>query len=277
MIRILLPMITYPDGNSTRIAAHAANIAKTLNARIDAFVLTASFPNVSNALGELLVDIPALLAEVRAQGRDRSRNLLETLMARTSKLGIAVTSEEVSCHPAMFGEKVAERARYADLVVCALNKQDEALKDAATAAIFGSGKPVLLVPEEGDLGELSKVMIAWDGSRVAARAVADAIPFLVQAKQVVIAEVADEKLLPDQQASERLLKYLNERDVNASTVTLDLAGRSISECLQSEALALHIELLVMGGFGHSRVRDFILGGATKGLIADIQIPTLMSH
>jgi nucleotide-binding universal stress UspA family protein len=136
---------------------------------------------------------------------------------------------------------------------------------------------VLLVPEEGDLGELSKVMIAWDGSRVAARAVADAIPFLVQAKQVVIAEVADEKLLPDQQASERLLKYLNERDVNASTVTLDLAGRSISECLQSEALALHIELLVMGGFGHSRVRDFILGGATKGLIADIQIPTLMSH
>ena len=93
MIRILLPMITYPDGNSTRIAAHAANIAKTLNARIDAFVLTASFPNVSNALGELLVDIPALLAEVRAQGRDRSRNLLETLMARTSKLGIAVTSE----------------------------------------------------------------------------------------------------------------------------------------------------------------------------------------
>lgn len=277
MIKIFLPVITYPDGNSPQLAAHAASIAKALNAKIEALVLTASFPNVSNALGELLVDIPELLSEVRAQGRERSRIFLENLTVRTSEIGVTATSEEVSCHSALFGDEIAERARYADLVVCSLNKQDKALKDAAIAVIFGSGKPVVLVPEEGDIREFSKIMIAWDGSRVAARAVTDAMPFLTRAKQVIIAKILDDKELSDRLSPEKLVEYLSFHQVTASTIDLERLGRTTAKCLQADASALNIDLIVMGGFGHSRVRDFILGGATKGIIDDLQIPALMSH
>ena len=116
-----------------------------------------------------------------------------------------------------------------------------------------------------------------DGSRVAARAVSDAGDFLQRAQTVTIASVTDEKVLPDEDPGSRLAEYLSRHDIEATVARVQSRGRPIAETLQEHAQEIGAGLLVMGGFGHSRMRDFVLGGATGGILKDLRLPVLLSH
>ena len=275
-LQMLVPVSTYPDGNAEGIAAHAATLGRHLQAEVHVLTLTAVFPSTRSALGNLLLDVPAMVREVEAKCWQRGAAIVQAIEREVGGAGVTLRSDEIRCNPPLFGSAVAERARYFDFTLVGIGGDEESSRPLAEAVIFGSGRPTLLVPEMNAPTTLDHVMIAWDGSRVAARAVHDSFEFLRRAKTVSIATVLGEKSLPDGLA-ERLSDYLAQHDIRAKIAPVQNAGRPMAETLQSKAAEIGAGLLVMGAFGHSRVRDFVLGGATAGILGDLQVPVLLSH
>src|SRR6476661_2658224 len=135
----------------------------------------------------------------------------------------------------------------------------------AEAVIFGSGRPVLVLPEvpRARPFELGTVAVAWDFSRAAARAISDAMPLLEKARKVRIVTVTNEKRLDSKHSGEALAR--------------NLARHGIGEVLEAYTVSHRIDLLVMGADGHPRWRQFILGGATKSLLSKPPLPIMFSH
>ena len=125
--------------------------------------------------------------------------------------------------------------------------------------------------------KLNTAVVAWDFSRAAARAIADAIPVLEKAKEVRIVTVANEKVLDTKHSGEELAKNLSRHGIDVILENVDAAGRSIGEVLETHAASCGADLLVMGAYGHSRLREFILGGATQSMLSKPPVPILFSH
>lgn len=276
-IDILAPIHTYPDGNSETFALHVAAIAQHLDANVHALILNADFPSASNALGNILIDIPSLISGAKAQSRDRGAAFLQAMESEVERLGISLRTTEVKCFEGLFADAVIGHARYHDIVMVGIGPVDGTPQKTAEAAIFGAGRPILLIPENSPPAVFGHVMIAWDGSRVAARAVSDARDFLQRAQTITIASVTDEKSLPHDDPGSKLAEYLTRHNIQATVAQVQSSGRPIAETLQEHARELGVTLLVMGGFGHSRMRDFVLGGATSGILKDLRLPVLLSH
>ncbi len=274
---ILVPIHTYPDGNAVEFALHIAAIARHLNADVHALVLNANFPPVSSALGNMLIDVPGLVAGAKAKCRERGAAVVRALETELGSLGVPLRTSHIECFPGAAGNLISTMARYHDFVLVGIGTNDAIPQATAEAVIFGSGRPTLLVPEDAPAASFGHVMIAWDGSRVAARAVSDARDFLQRAQTVTIASVTDEKALPDNDPGSRLAEYLARHDIQATVAQVQSRGHPISNTLQEHAREIGAGLLVMGGFAHSRMRDFVLGGATNGILRNLQLPVLLSH
>lgn len=121
------------------------------------------------------------------------------------------------------------------------------------------------------------IAIAWDESRVAARALGYALSLLPEGGRVSVLTVRDEKPLSGPDIAALLATSLGRRGIEARSLLIDRGDRTIAEALQDTALAEGAQVLAMGGFGHSRMRDFVLGGATCGVLADARLPVLLVH
>lgn len=276
-LQILLPLHTYPDGNSETLVSQATAVAGYLDGEIHALVMDVAFPPVSSLMGDLVVDVPSLLAGARERCRETGAALLQSLTDQAKANGVVTRSSEIDCYPATFGDRASVAGRYHDLILTGLSSNDKVLRLTAEALVFGSGRPVMLLPEQHMIGEMGHVMIAWDGSRVAARAVNDARIFLERSTKVTVAVVTDEKVLSDQSLGARLTDYLAAHGLTVEHAEIQSGGRSMADVLQEEAARVGAGILVMGGFGHSRMRDFVLGGATRGILEDLRMPVLLAH
>lgn len=171
----------------------------------------------------------------------------------------------------------ATEARYFDLSLVPWSAETDATQDVAQFLVFGSGLPVIIVRASTSAGTVNHIAIAWDESRVAARALGDALRILSPGGKVSVLTVQDEKALRGSGLAQTLTSSLHLRGYEAKAVDLTLDGRTIAAALRDTALAEGAQLLAMGGFGHSRLRDFILGGATKSVLADLRLAVLLSH
>jgi nucleotide-binding universal stress UspA family protein len=121
------------------------------------------------------------------------------------------------------------------------------------------------------------VAVAWDFSRAAARAISDALPMLELAKQVRIVTVVNEKALDTKRSDEEVAKNLARHGINVVLDKVDAKGKSIGAVLESYTSSQAADLLVMGAYGHTRLREFVLGGATRSLLSKPPLPILFSH
>jgi nucleotide-binding universal stress UspA family protein len=145
------------------------------------------------------------------------------------------------------------------------------------AALFQSGRPVVVVPYIQKTGlTLNRVLVCWDGGRQAARAIADALPFLHRAKTVEVVVVATKPLKSDDSPGADIARHLAHHDLNVCLKRLVTGG---NRCGKHHPILRggSADFVVMGGYGHSRLREFVLGGATRGVLSSMTIPTLMSH
>jgi nucleotide-binding universal stress UspA family protein len=147
----------------------------------------------------------------------------------------------------------------------------------AQAVVFGSGRPTILVPPSARLAPLDHIAVAWDGSRVAARALWDAMALLPSNGRLTVLTICDEKPLSGPDLAKSLALALERHGCKANPLDITLGTRTLAEALQISAIEAGAQMLAMGGFGHSRIRDFILGGATKGVFNDLRLPVLLSH
>ena len=137
---------------------------------------------------------------------------------------------------------------------------------------------MLIVPFiQKDRLKLDHVMVCWDGSRAAARAVADAMPFLTRSgtTSIVVADTQSAKSADRPGAD--IAIHLTRHGVNATIERIPVNKIDVSSAILSYAADTGADLIVMGGYGHSRLREFILGGTTRGMLASMTKPTLMSH
>jgi nucleotide-binding universal stress UspA family protein len=270
-------MATYPDANTPKIASNAVALARNIDAALHAVAINVDIPDVSNPLSTYLLDLPYKIAEVEATSRKHGKALLEAIIQEAARGGVTLSTQELTAPPALMGDVAAKHSRYFDISLVGWAASNQTARMLAEAILFGSGRPTLLLPDSMDVGVLGHVVIAWDGSRVAARAVADARAFLERASTITVVTVTDEKPLPGQGIGERLALGLRTRGLVAEAVSIRARDSSIATALQEHALKVGGNLLVMGGYGHSRVRDFVLGGATEGILADLRLPVLLSH
>ncbi len=175
---------------------------------------------------------------------------------------------------------LVEAARLHHVTVQPLRKDTEDQFDLAEKLIFESGRPVLIFPE-APLRPLATtiqtVAVAWDGSRQATRAVADALPFLRRAKTVRAFTATDDKPLSPAQA-EQFVEYLAGFGIEAIHEDVKKTDQnSIGSFMESYVASRNVDLLVMGAYGHSRLREFILGGATRSILANPPCWVLLSH
>jgi nucleotide-binding universal stress UspA family protein len=171
---------------------------------------------------------------------------------------------------------VAEHGRAADLLVIGRPGEDEgALLDTIEGALIESGRP-LLIPPAAPLTALPEtVAIAWKATPQAARALTAALPFLSLAKQIVVLTVAEEERTTQEEA-DRLIAGLRWHGIPVSVRHLRPEAHSAPDTLLSAA-GEHAALLVMGGYGHSRLREWIFGGFTLSVLRGAEVPVLMAH
>lgn len=274
---ILVPVHTYPDGNSANLATHCASIALHLGATVHAIVLDVEFPNVSSPLGNMLIDVPNLLSGAKSVCREHGIAVASAMEGEMKAAGLQLRTTHFESYPGAIGDYVSKLGRYHDAIVIGIRGDDVTAQATAETVLFGSGKATLLVPEDAQPKPFGHVMIAWDGSREATRAVADAREFLKRAERVTILSVTDEKELPSSDIGQKLADHLARHKIKADVAWAKNNGRPVAETLQEYAHEIDAGLLVMGAFAHSRMRDFVLGGATSGILKNLRVAALLSH
>ena len=274
---ILLVLITYPKATDASQIQEAVSFAVALDTRISAIACIVQVRAPSQHLGEGFV--AGLVASERQKSSDVAAELLVAFEESAKKAGMFQESLTKTCFTSDVPDLLIQEARLRDLTIVPAILEDLNYQWYAELIVFGSGRPVLILPKRGsDRGfALNTVVIAWDGSRPAARAVADALPLLERAKEVRVLTVLNEKELTSELPAAELAKYLERHGIIAKSDCVDAAGRRIGEILNSYLTSDHADLLVMGAYGHSRLREFILGGATRSMLLKPPLPVLLSH
>jgi nucleotide-binding universal stress UspA family protein len=146
------------------------------------------------------------------------------------------------------------------------------------AALFNAGRPVLLVPEGYAADAAPKrIVVAWSGAREATRAVHDALPLLKQAEMVRIVTVVGSSGQGEEDPGADIARHLARHDVTVDVKQVPGGGNTAARLVMDEARYFGADLVVMGGYGHSRLSEWIMGGVTRDVLADLQLPVLFSH
>jgi nucleotide-binding universal stress UspA family protein len=218
--------------------------------------------------------VEAYLDAQRAAARSAEAAFRQALDAR----GLA--GEWIYRESAPTDEAVALAALY-DLVVVAQRDPEHEPTGAVglrpEGVVLGAGRPVLIVPYAGEFPEIGRrVLVAWNASREATRALHDAMFVLARADAVTVIEINPPEDAAVASAADVAAK-LTRRGIAANAETESGDDIDIDDLLLSRAADLAADLLVMGGYGHSRLREFVLGGASRGILAHMTLPVLMAH
>jgi nucleotide-binding universal stress UspA family protein len=177
-----------------------------------------------------------------------------------------------------------QHARYADLCILGPNEQDDGASvgyDFSEKLLFVTGRPLVFIPSLGSLKTLGRhIVVGWNESRPATRAVSDALPLIERAERttVITIESADFVDRNGAGAADRLVRHLRRHSPLVDAVKLkDVTARSIADALQAEAGALGADLIVTGAYGHSKLWENLVGGVTRDLLDHMKFPIFMSH
>jgi len=231
--------------------------------------------------GSLLGGLPSDLIE--AQREENSRTAKEAIARFESAAKAAGISAEtrtldasVAGAPDLFG-RIARRF---DLAVVGQARREQGASEELMieGALFGSGRPLIVVPHDHKQGlKLDRIVICWDGSRPAARAIADSLPFLERAKSIDIVVVTGERDKSGEITGTNMRRHLARHGINVEIKHITGDGAGVQSALLAHATETQSDFMVLGGYGHSRLREFILGGVTRSILRSMVVPVLMSH
>jgi nucleotide-binding universal stress UspA family protein len=223
---------------------------------------------------------PEFLQAQRSEAEKRARAAVERFEADAKRSGLSAEHRILTATFAGASDQLGRIGRRFDLVVVgqAERDQDTAIDVVDEGVLFESGRPVIFVPfiQRRPI-KLDRIMICWDGSRAAARAIADAMPLLEKAKQVEIVIVSTEKPKSDELAGADLGEHLARHGINVEVNRITSPDTDVASVILSYTADSGADMIVMGGYGHSRFREFVLGGVTRGLLESMTVPVLMSH
>lgn len=241
-------------------------------------------PLLGEGMSGSMIEEMIQIAETEATNRAAKARALFDAMCASHKVAVvdqpslqeavsASWSEEVGRED----ESTARRGRLADLSVVCRPGPDSDVSSTMTlnAALFETGRPVLVVPPDGPLPVGRKVAVSWNGSAQAARAVASAMPIISGCEELLVLSVEADTTSVDM--APQLATYFAWHGVTAQTKTFAASTRGVGEALLGECAEAGVDLLVMGAYTHSRMRQLILGGVTRHVLEAATLPLFMAH
>ena len=277
MLKDVLVNLSVAEGRDPA-CDYAISVANSFNAHLEG-VAVAYDPAVPAIAGGCEVMPPGWIEEERGKAAERAKAAAAKFEAAARREGLSAGSRVLNATVRKVAHLFAQVARKFDLSLVQQNDPERPGYESLiiTAALFNSGRPVLIVPYiQTDGLRLNRVMLCWDGSRNAARAIADAQPFLTRAKAIALVTVsADGK--SDDMRDAAIARHLARHHLKVEVENIIATDLDVPNAILSHAADTSADFIVMGGYGHSRLREFILGGATRGILATMTVPTLMSH
>jgi nucleotide-binding universal stress UspA family protein len=269
--------------NLTLAAARdpAADFAISIAAAFEAHIAATAFafdpvvtPAVLDGLSSTWVDVQ------RDESRAAAKAAIDRFEAAAKREGL---SAEHRLFETSLGDAIAvfgKIARRFDLSVVKQQEPDRPNGDdlIVEAGLFQSGRPVIVVPyiQKAPL-KLDRVLVAWDGSHGAARAIGDAMPFLRRAKAIDVVMVANGHTKKDEVPGVEIGQHLARHGLNIDVRQLVAENVDVANTILSYAADNAVDFMVMGGYGHSRLREFVLGGTTRSILQTMTVPALMAH
>jgi nucleotide-binding universal stress UspA family protein len=233
-------------------------------------------------LGDIGIKIPAraeFLAVLEGQLAERTEAAKTRFIEVVERAGLSAECRAAQYSGMGIAEVIRLHARYTDLVV--MGQPDESREPEnhiAEDVVLSSGRPALVVPYIGagkTIGE--RVMVAWDAGREAARAVHNALPVLERAKSVVVLVINPHRGNHGAEPGADIALHLARHGIKVEAQHFEAKGLSVANTLLSRLADQGIDLLVMGAYGHSRLRELVLGGVTRQVFQEMTVPVLMSH
>ena len=225
--------------------------------------------------------IPAEVIDTQlADTHAAAKAAIDRFAASASRAGVSAEPLTLSASAAGAGDQFARIARRFDLaIVGQAEPASGAVEELiAESTLFQSGRPMIVVPyiQKAPL-KLDRVMVCWDGGRQAARAIADAMPILEKAGKVEIVIVANERGKQDEIEGADMGQHLARHGLKVDVKRISAGNIDIADALLSHVADSGTDFIVMGGYGHSRLREFILGGVTHSILRSMTAPVLLSH
>jgi nucleotide-binding universal stress UspA family protein len=259
----------------------AADYAISVAAAFGAHVAGIGFIYEPVIPGSMLGGIPTDLIEVqRDENTKAAKDAIGRFEVAAKTAGVSAESRMVDASVAGAADLFGRMARRFDIAVAGQAQREQGASEELLieGALFGSGRPVIVVPYTQTQGlKLDRVIICWDGSRPAARAIADAMPFLKRAKAIEIIVVTGERDKSGEITGTNMRRHLARHGIEVVIKHITGAGADVQNAILSHAAGSGTDFIVLGGYGHSRLREFILGGVTRSILRSMTVPVLMSH
>jgi len=275
MIKDILVALAHGAGRDPA-GDYAVSLADTFRAHLAGIAFAFEPVIAPSAMAGISVELIHAQREESEKAADVSLSRFEQI---ASRVGISFERHRFAESAADAARLFGRMARVFDLaVVSQATPENEGYGDLIVgSALFDSGRPVIVVPFiQRDAVKLTRIMVCWDASRTAARAVADAMPLLERADKVDVVSVSQRpetgKEIQGLDIAEHLARHDTTVQVQRIVSDIDVSASILSYAADSGA-----DLLIMGAYGHSRLREFILGGVTRRILQSMTVPVLMSH
>jgi nucleotide-binding universal stress UspA family protein len=272
---IVVNLSVRDDGGN--VGDYAVSVAEALDAHIAgiAFLFDPIVPVSGTGF------IPAEVIDTQlADNQAAAKAAIDRFAAATTREGLSAEPVTLSASAAGAGDQFARIARRFDLAIVGQAEPDGGTVEEliAESTLFESGRPLIVVPyiQKAPL-KLDRVMVGWDGSRQAARAIADAMPLLEKAGQIELVIVTNERGKEDEIEGADMGQHLARHGLNVDVKRIPGGSIDVADALLSHVADSGTDFIVMGGYGHSRLREFVLGGVTRSILKSMTVPVLLSH
>jgi nucleotide-binding universal stress UspA family protein len=254
--------------------------AITVARMFDAHLAGVAFAGGANVPGYLVPEFdPNRLADIQAKNEAAAHSAIERFEAAVKGSLLSVEHRLVTQRPP--SDSFSAMARRYDLSIIMQSDAENWVDNdiLIEATLFESGRPVIVIPFIQKEGlKLDRIVCCWDGSRAAARAINDALPLLQEARAVELFIVADEKTGDGREIrGVEIGSHLARHGIKVEVEIVPTTGIDVANVILSRVADCSASMIVMGGFGHSRLREFILGGATRGVLTTMTVPVFISH
>lgn len=277
-------LLVYVDGSkhAAQTIKGACEAAKPFQARLDGFCV---IPDVTTALAAAPdgIAVPDLVSEMQRDAEERAASARRLFEEEKERAGFNGEWRSFKANGRGTSDVAASVARHADLVVVGqTDPEEEPPRDPSMPGdlILDAGRPVLLIPHGWDGGAFGRtILVGWKETRESARALFDSLPFLKRARSVVVVTVAKEKRRQEAARSlEHVAASLGAHGIAPTVEAISgWADGGASDALLAHAAAVGADMVVIGGYSHSRLREGIFGGVTRAVIERSPYAALLSH
>ena len=277
MIKDILVNLSATDAERDPAVDYGVALAELLDAHVTGMGFRVEHALNPSAFGLFPASAVAAATKAEHEAAERAAKLFAETCRRA---GVTVDCVMEAAPLADAADRFGRAARRFDLSVVRQPKPDTLAPEhlMLQAALFDSGRPLIVVPYINRTPpRFDRVALCWDGSRAAARAAGDALPLLAHAKAIDIVIVTSDRLKSEDLPGAEIAAHLARHGLKVNVALIGRGDLNVGTIILNYVSDHSIDFLVMGGYGHSRLREFVLGGVTRTLVESMTVPTLMTH